>query len=384
MERYRPKQNVIVRPRLRVEDIIKMKDETYIKSVFFYKGGSYHEGKSPRYDATLFDETGNEIEAIIWRNNFPATVLFDYDDKFIAWVEGMKNTYRGKEQIIIFNVEMIPPSDEEFSELTNVFNCFKQKLSELDKDAYEADLKNLIDSVNNKYYHKLLVDLFTQEMVDTFRNWTAAWERHHAYPGGLLVHTVNVAKKCSAIASVSPYMDRELLITAALLHDIAKTREYSGFPLKRRLYIGRMLFHAYMGAEMVGIQIHEYRTSGREDHLAVSDFPENLEIQLKHCILSHHGKPEYGAAVKPMILEAHILHLMDTADADEAYFKEHVIDDPDITADIPTENVSCYYDNLYKDYAYPTLKIEEYHEYHHEFDVLGPLPGEETEEELPF
>ena len=356
------------RNRQTVQEILIFESGAAVESVFFYEGIGKNGERAP-IKSKLIDYEGQTITGSIWENVWEKLNLdlYDYDDKFIAQIIGKRDNYNGEPQVTITDIIPLDPSDDEYSELLNVYTDYRQMLSPEKKEEYARELISLINSVQNKYYHQLLVDLFDEEMIETFKEWTAAWEMHHAFPGGLLVHTVNVAKKCKAIAEVSENIDKDLLITAALLHDIAKVKEYAGFPSKRRLYAGRLLFHASMGAEMIALQIHDYRKNITEEYLEVSDFPQTLEIQLKHCILSHHGLPEYGAAVKPMLLEAHILHMMDDADAKEEYFEERVINNSDFDANVPIDMIRGYYDTFTKEYSYPTMKLERYQEVQHNF-----------------
>ena len=369
--------------RMKIKDIlstIKINQRgdytTTIQSVFFYEGIAHQEGDHPRTNARLIDYDGDAISATIFDNNWNIAKYFDYEDKFVAFISGYRSYYNDK--ITIQSITPISPNDPEFNELTKIYLNYKQKLRPEEKDKFVFELRGLIDEVKNKYYHKLLTDLLDDTMIAKYREWTAAWERHHAFPGGLLVHTVNVAKKCKAIAEVSEIIDKDLLVTAALLHDIGKVQEYDGFPSKRRLYKGRLLFHPFIGAEMVGLKIAEYKTSHDVSTLEVSDFPENLEIQLKHCILSHHGLPECGAAVKPMLLEAQILHQMDDADAKEEYYKENVYENADFDATMQTDNVKGYYDSFTKEFAYPTMVLTPYKQVPHVFSLEQPYETNES------
>lgn len=380
--------------RIDIKSILQYEDDTSVEGVFFYDGKKHFDKNYERTAAVLVDANGNTIDAIIWQSAWDASIsgMYDYEDKFVAYIKGVKKSYQGKPQISIDRLAPLSPDEDEYSELTKVYVSYRQVLNNEEKDEYVRELKKLIGVVRNRYYKQLLVDLFDDSMIEKFREWTAAWERHHAFPGGLLVHTVDVAKKCAAYADVSRSVDKDLLITAALLHDIAKVDEYDGFPSKRRLYMGRLLFHASMGAEKIGFKVKEYRENIKGDRTSVSDFPQNLEIQLKHCILSHHGKPEYGAAVVPMILEARILHIMDDADATERYYEERVLADPIMfNANMDKDKVRGYYDDFTREYAYPTMTLKEYTEKTYDFELplddrdWEPSNFEESEEEeLPF
>ncbi|MBP3913475.1 MAG: HD domain-containing protein, partial [Lachnospiraceae bacterium] len=121
---------------------------------------------------------------------------------------------------------------------------------------------------------------------------------------GLLEHTLSVTRLASYIADHYPAVNRDLLITAAILHDIGKTKELSYFPTNDYTDSGQMLGHIMIGAEM----IHDHASK-------IEGFPELLETELKHCILAHHGEFEFGSPKKPAIIEAMALNLADNLDA---------------------------------------------------------------------
>lgn len=172
-------------------------------------------------------------------------------------------------------------------------------------ESHHKTLKEYIDSIKNPHLKSLLNLFFSDpKVVESFRNTPAARGNHHNYIGGLLEHSVNVAKLCETQCTVYP-LDRDLLITGAILHDFGKTREYT---LKASIDVsdeGRLVGHLPMTAEMVKKNID-----------TVKDFPEKLSNKLIHIILSHHGQLEYGSPKVPMFPEALALHHADHMDAD--------------------------------------------------------------------
>jgi 3'-5' exoribonuclease len=175
------------------------------------------------------------------------------------------------------------------------------------------ELVGYINSVNNNYLHTLLKNIFIEDkaFAERFKKASAAKSVHHGYIGGLLEHTLGVVKLCDYYCSAYPILNRELLITAAICHDMGKTREISAFPINDYTDEGQFLGHIVMGAEMIGERARQ-----------IEGFPPMLEMELKHCILSHHGEYEYGSPKKPAIVEAVALNFADNTDAKMETFLE--------------------------------------------------------------
>ena len=126
----------------------------------------------------------------------------------------------------------------------------------------------------------------------------------NGFVGGLLEHTLSVVKMCDYFSKQYPLINRDLLLTAAMFHDIGKTKELSAFPANDYTDDGQLLGHIIIGSQMVKERID-----------AMPGFPKKLESELIHCILAHHGELEYGSPKKPALIEAMALNLADNADA---------------------------------------------------------------------
>ena len=173
------------------------------------------------------------------------------------------------------------------------------------KKMYE-ELLGYIRSVKNPYLQKLLSGYFVENaaFAKAFQFHSAAKTVHHGFVGGLLEHTLSVTKLCDYYAGYYPMINRDLLLTAAIFHDVGKTRELSRFPENDYTDDGQLLGHIIIGTEMVGESIR-----------SIPGFPEKLATELKHCILAHHGELEYGSPKKPALLEALALNFADNTDA---------------------------------------------------------------------
>ena len=168
------------------------------------------------------------------------------------------------------------------------------------------ELTAMIRTIKNPYLNKLASSYFIDdpEFAKAFQFHSAAKSVHHGFVGGLLEHTLSVAKLCDYYASYYPGINRDLLLTAAIFHDIGKTKELSVFPENDYTDDGQLLGHIIIGTEMVGERIR-----------TIPGFPHRLAAELKHCILAHHGELEYGSPKKPALLEALALNFADNTDA---------------------------------------------------------------------
>ena len=174
-------------------------------------------------------------------------------------------------------------------------------------------LLDMINSVKNEYLNALLKSFFVddKDFIKKFKRCSAAKSLHHSFIGGLLQHSLFVAKNADHIANQYKVINRDLLVTAAICHDIGKVTEFSEFPENDYTFEGNLLGHIVVGAEMI-----------RERALQIEGFPTDLRVNLEHCILSHHGKLEFGSPKKPMIIEAVALNFADDLDAKLEAFTE--------------------------------------------------------------
>ena len=160
--------------------------------------------------------------------------------------------------------------------------------------------------MKNEYLKTLAGNYFIEDKTaaKTFANHSAAKAVHHGFIGGLLEHTVSVTRLCDYIAKNYPVVNRDLLLTAAMFHDVGKVQELSTFPENDYTDAGQLLGHIYIGAELVGKLASE-----------IPGFPEKLKHELMHCILAHHGELEFGSPKKPALVEALALSMADNLDA---------------------------------------------------------------------
>jgi 3'-5' exoribonuclease len=185
-----------------------------------------------------------------------------------------------------------------------------------------AELTEMIQNTKNPYLKQLAEKVFLEDKVfmKEFVQHSAAKSVHHGFMGGLLEHTISVAKMCEFYCQQYPELNRDLLVTCALFHDIGKVGELSAFPQNDYTDEGQLVGHIVMGVLKLDRIIQ-----------TIQGFPVKLANEVNHCILAHHGELEYGSPKKPALMEALALSMADNTDAKlqtfkEALNKEHTTD----------------------------------------------------------
>ncbi len=267
-----------------------------------YKQSAVTKNGKPYDNVILQDKTGT-IDAKVWDPN--SAGIADFDALDYIEVYGDVNSFQGALQV---NVKRIRRCQEGEFNPADYLPVSSKNIDEMYKE-----LLGLIGKTQNTYLKKLLESFFVQDeaFIKAFRMSSAAKTVHHGFVGGLLEHTLSVAKMCEYFCQSYPILKRDLLVAAALCHDIGKVKELSLFPENDYTDDGQLLGHIVMGAEMIG-----------EKARAIPGFPPVLEAEMKHCILAHHGEYEYGSPKKPALIEAAALNLADNADAKMEIFME--------------------------------------------------------------
>ncbi len=256
----------------------------------------------PYENVVLQDKTGT-IDAKVWEPNNPG--IGDYDALDYIEVYGEVNSFQGVLQVSVKRIRVCKEGEYDPGEYLPVS-------SKNVNDMYQ-ELMELIGSIEDPYLKKLLEAFFVedQEFAKAFKNSSAAKTVHHGFVGGLLEHTLSVTKLCDYYCGAYPILKRDLLLTAAMCHDIGKTKEISPFPQNDYTDDGQLLGHIVMGSQMVA-----------ERAALIQGFPHVLLSQLQHCILAHHGKYEFGSPKIPALIEALALNYADDTDAKLETFKE--------------------------------------------------------------
>ena len=247
------------------------------------------------YENVILQDRTGQLDCKIWEPNSAGIGEFEALD--YVYVVGSVSSFNGSLQA---SLRQVRKADE-----GEYIPADYLPVTTKNRKAMYMELVRFKDSVNDARLRALLDSFFGDKAFMTvFYGHSAAKSIHHSFVGGLLEHTLAVVRLCDYMANAYPVLRRDLLITAAMLHDIGKTQELSDFPVNEYTDDGQLLGHIMIGAEMVHDRI-----------ASLPDFPKVLETELKHCILAHHGEYEYGSPKKPALVEAMALNMADNMDA---------------------------------------------------------------------
>jgi 3'-5' exoribonuclease len=242
----------------------------------------------------LSDRTGR-ISAVKWEAKEEEARIAVPGDP--VRVKGYVESYKGQRQVVVRQMAAVPGETPDLADFLPA--------SPLDPGRMAEDLRGLLDAVRRPPLRSLL-DAFLGDaaFMAAFCRAPAATRLHHAYLGGLLEHTLALARACVAAADLYPSLDRELLLAGAFLHDAGKIEEMTCDRALAYTDRGRLLGHISLGAALIA-----------KKAASVENFPADLLDLLTHMVLSHHGRYEYGSPRLPMTAEAYALHLLDDLDA---------------------------------------------------------------------
>ena len=288
-------------PRVAVCDLVP---GTIVEGIYLLSGKETRHTKAgkPFFKLKLSDRTG-VVECTVWETEALETGVKGGD---LVLVTARVSEYLGKPQLEASAVASAPSGAAQPRDfLPSTYR---------DIEELRGFLQFHIGSVNDRDHSALLQVIFGDTgFFEMFTTAPAAKLYHHAYLGGLVEHTVAVAEMCDFVSQQYSRVDRDLLLTAALLHDVGKTRELSFETAIDFTDAGRFLGHVIQGVTLVSEKAKE-----------LPSFPESKLQQLLHCVVSHHGELEWGSPKRPKTIEALILHHVDNLDAKVKGFLEIV------------------------------------------------------------
>ena len=274
----------------------QLKEKDTFSTAFMLSQMSLNHDKNGKafLSLTISDKSGT-LNAMMWDNVESVSSSFEVGD--IVMIKGHIQNYQNKLQAVIHHIKEISKDELEMQDFI--------KVSSSSTDVMYAELLKIVDTMSDIHIKQLIQNtLNNKEVQKRLLKYPAAKTIHHAYIGGLLEHILSICKIMEFMAHHYPFVKRDLLIFGAIYHDIGKLWELSiekGFQYTDK---GRLVGHMQIACEMIDEQSSQ-----------ILGFPQELKDILKHIILSHHGRLEYGSPKRPKFLEAQIVAMIDDLDS---------------------------------------------------------------------
>lgn len=262
----------------------------------------------PFLSASLADRSG-AIETKMWDYAGPVGTA---DEGSVVKIRGTVSEFRGSLQLILSRIRPVQEGDRySLGDLVPV--------APVDVDEAWQELMGLVDGLEDRDYAAVCRRVL-ERYGERFRTVPGGKSMHHSFVSGLLMHTLYMVRTADYLAGLyRDVVNRDLLLAGTLLHDAAKCDEFVTSPLglvTEYSVKGQLLGHLVMGAQEVASAAKELNV------------PEEKSILLQHLLLSHHGEPEFGAAVRPACAESELLSLIDMMDSRMEIYQEALEDVP--------------------------------------------------------
>ena len=258
---------------------------------------------------TLSDKSGS-VNAMQWNANQSVYDSFENGDYVI--IKGTTQLFNGNLQII---VQQLKKADESRVDEADFVTLTNENIGQL-----IVQLRQFVDSISHPQLQSLCQQyLDSKDIMEKFSQAPAGVKNHHAYQGGLIHHVVSLMELAESVVQHYSEVDRDLVLAGVLLHDLSKTDELAYERSLEYTDEGQLVGHLVMGVELLGKQIDQWEANQG------MTFPNDIAIQLKHMIVSHHGQYDFGSPKLPMTLEALVLHMIDNLDAKVHQFS-HAMD----------------------------------------------------------
>ena len=274
----------------------EMKPNQVVTTTFLVHVKDVRQKKSgdPYLSLLLGDRTG-EIDAKMWDNVAEVMDTFDRDD-FVK-VKGLLQIFQNRPQLTIHKMVRVLDSDIDFGDYFPA--------STRDPLEMFAELRGIVSGIGNPHLRDLLNAFLDDEpLARMYRTAPAAKSVHHAWLGGLIEHVLSLCRLAKAMAAQYDYIDLDLVLTGAILHDVGKIAELTyersfGYSAE-----GQLLGHIIIGLRLLHEKLQRF-----------PEFPPKLRVLVEHLIVSHHGELEYGSPKIPLFPEALLLHFLDNLDS---------------------------------------------------------------------
>ncbi len=282
-------------------------DETIVEHYLCKKKQTLKSRAGKNYLSLLLQDKTGTINAKVWELN---NQIQSFEENDFIKIDGTVLSYQNELQLTIRKIRR--SQEGEYDPIDYIPST--------DKDIEELYKKivNIISSLENVYIKTLLENIYIKndDLRERFKIHSAAKNMHHSYMGGLLEHSLSICQICDFLSSHYSYVNRDLLLASALLHDVGKMFELSPFPDNDYTDDGQLLGHIVIGTELITKESNK-----------IPDFPHQLQSLLKHSILSHHGEYEFGSPKRPKTIEAFILHCADELDAKIKMYEDAIFSD---------------------------------------------------------
>lgn len=287
------KKGLVLLKKTYIEDI---GERDPVDSIFLVRDKNMAMAKNgkPYMNLKFMDRSG-EVDGRIWDRVDELTTLFDKDD--FVHVKGKANVFMGKMQFIITSITRVDEAQVDLADFLPVSAYAPEEML--------AEFRSMVAHIADPDYRRVLESFGAdEEFMRLFAKAPAAKAMHHVYLGGLLEHSLCVARLALDVSARYPQINRDLLVCSALLHDIGKVAELRYARSFDYTDAGKLIGHIVLGVEILEEKIS-----------ACPDFPQHKAMLLKHMLLSHHGQYEYGSPKRPKTLEAVVLNFVDDMDA---------------------------------------------------------------------
>jgi 3'-5' exoribonuclease len=254
-----------------------------------------HTKKGKLYLALTFGDSSGEIHGNFWDASNQDATMFSAGT--IVELDGKREEYQSQPQIKIYSLRVVGP--EEGYDLKQFIKSAPEKISTM-----QEEINQYVLEISNPVWHRI-VRFLLKKWHQRFFDYPAGKSNHHAVRGGLAYHTLSMLRDAKALADNYPQVNRSLLYAGCILHDMGKVLELTGPVATQYTTEGNLIGHLVLIDEQIMLAAHE---------LGIDSESEDL-LLLRHMVLAHHGKYEYGSPKLPALLEAELLHRIDDLDA---------------------------------------------------------------------
>jgi len=256
----------------------------------------------------LADRTGSLLTRV-WEG--APELAETFEQGAVVKVQGDVESYMDRPQLIVAKLRPAQPDEYDLRD----FHPATAKNIE----AMLETVRGLVGRITNPYLNALARHFFDdREFIKQFAAAPGARRVHHSYLGGLLEHTTSIAALADSVIGLYPEINADLLLTGVLLHDIGKVREYTWDTDIDYTDEGTLVGHVVLGDEMAAAAM-----------AILPGFPEDLALRVRHMIVSHHGRYEWGSPRRPQTLEAMALHQIEELDSQVNRFRELLVNRPE-------------------------------------------------------